>query len=44
MLVPIDPTDEMAEAISFSANVCGGIAYDVYKAMLSAVEVQNGLD
>jgi hypothetical protein len=35
-LVPIEITDEIAEAISKEARCCGGIALDVYEAMLNA--------
>lgn len=35
-LVPIELTDEIAEAIAMEARCCGGIALDIYEAMLAA--------
>ncbi|WP_200480126.1 hypothetical protein, partial [Azospirillum brasilense] len=32
---PKDMTDDMAEAIAFSANVCGGIAHDVWVKLMT---------
>lgn len=37
-LVPVEPTDTMIEVIASNANCCGGIAYDVYKAVIGAIE------
>ena len=36
ILLPIDCTDEIAEAIAYNANCCGGIAYDIYQAIIQA--------
>ena len=37
VLVPTECTDEIAEAIAFSARVCGGVANDVYESIVKAV-------
>ena len=36
VLVPKEMTDEIGEAIAMQANCCGGIALDIYDAMLAA--------
>ncbi|HID3068515.1 TPA: DUF551 domain-containing protein [Klebsiella pneumoniae] len=35
-MVPKEMTDEIGEAIAMQANCCGGIALDIYDAMLAA--------
>lgn len=35
VLVPRELTDEMAEAIAGAANCCGGIAYDIWEAVMA---------
>ncbi|MGQ4595457.1 hypothetical protein ACUIG4_26550 [Raoultella ornithinolytica] len=44
VMVPKEMTDEIGEAIAMQANCCGGIALDIYDAMLAAAtqEVSNG--
>ena len=37
VLVPVECTDEIAEAIAFEAHVCGGIAESTWRAALAAV-------
>lgn len=36
MMVPKEMTDEIGEAIAMQANCCGGIALDIYDAMIAA--------
>lgn len=36
VMVPKEMTDEIGEAIAMQANCCGGIALDIYDAMLAA--------
>lgn len=38
VLVPKEMTDEIGEAIAMQANCCGGIALDIYDAMLAAAQ------
>ncbi|HID3451870.1 TPA: DUF551 domain-containing protein [Klebsiella pneumoniae] len=35
-MVPKEMTDEIGEAIAMQANCCGGIALDIYDAMIAA--------
>ncbi|HHR1263785.1 TPA: hypothetical protein ACS61N_000317 [Klebsiella oxytoca] len=44
VMVPKEMTDEIGEAIAMQANCCGGIALDIYDAMLAAApqEVPDG--
>lgn len=44
VMVPKEMTDEIGEAIAMQANCCGGIALDIYDAMLAAApqEVNRG--
>ncbi|CAM7605679.1 hypothetical protein [Citrobacter freundii] len=45
VLVPKEMTDDIGEAIAMQANCCGGIALDIYDAMIAAAqqqEVKNG--
>ncbi len=44
VMVPKEMTDEIGEAISMRARCCGGIALDIYDAMLAAApqEVPDG--
>ena len=44
VMVPKEMTDEIGEAIAMQANCCGGIALDIYDAMLAAAtqEVSHG--
>lgn len=44
VLVPRECSDEMAEVIAHTANVCGGIAGDVYDAVIkqALAEVKEG--
>lgn len=44
VMVPKEMTDEIGEAIAMQANCCGGIALDIYAAMLAAAqqEVPDG--
>ncbi|WP_446896650.1 ead/Ea22-like family protein [Citrobacter freundii] len=47
VLVPKEMTDEIGEAIALQANCCGGIALDIYDAMLEAApqqEVKSALE
>lgn len=37
VLVPVECTDDIAEAIAFEAHVCGGIAESTWRAALAAV-------
>lgn len=37
MLMPTELTDEIAEAIAYSANCCGGIAQDIYQAIIQSL-------
>ena len=42
VMVPKEMTDEIGEAIAMQANCCGGIALDIYDAMLAAaLQPQN---
>ncbi|MGZ0328729.1 hypothetical protein ACTM6V_03355 [Citrobacter freundii] len=41
VLVPKEMTDEIGEAIALQANCCGGIALDIYDAMLEAAPQQE---
>ena len=36
MLIPAELSDEIAEAIAYNANCCGGIAQDIYQAIIQA--------
>lgn len=36
VMVPLDCTDEIAEAIAFEANCCGGIAETIWRKAISA--------
>lgn len=36
VIIPAEMSDEIAEAIAHNANCCGGIAYDIYQAILQA--------
>ena len=36
VLIPAEMSDEIAEAIAHNANCCGGIAYDIYQAIIQA--------
>ncbi|HIE9647108.1 TPA: hypothetical protein ACXRWH_003994, partial [Klebsiella pneumoniae] len=36
VMVPKEMTDEIGEAIAMQANCCGGIALDIYDAMIAA--------
>lgn len=44
--IPRELTDHVAEAIAFEARCCGGIAYDIYEAIIKAAqeeeEMKNG--
>ncbi|HGT2910757.1 TPA: DUF551 domain-containing protein [Klebsiella pneumoniae] len=42
VMVPKEMTDEIGEAIAMQANCCGGIALDIYDAMLAAAPQQPG--
>lgn len=44
VMVPKEMTDAIGEAIAMHANCCGGIALDIYDAMLAAApqEVPDG--
>nr|WP_227524302.1 DUF551 domain-containing protein [Klebsiella quasipneumoniae] len=42
VMVPKEMTDEIGEAISMQANCCGGIAPDIYDAMLAAAPQSPG--
>ncbi|HHX3094074.1 TPA: DUF551 domain-containing protein [Klebsiella pneumoniae] len=41
-MVPKEMTDEIGEAIAMQANCCGGIALDIYDAMLAAAPQSPG--
>lgn len=41
ILVPIECTDEIAEAIAFGTHVCGGVANDVYESIIKVVKEQK---
>lgn len=41
VLVPKEMTDAIGEAIAMQANCCGGIALDIYDAMLAAAPQQE---
>ncbi|HID9177702.1 TPA: DUF551 domain-containing protein [Klebsiella quasipneumoniae] len=41
VMVPKEMTDEIGEAIAMQANCCGGIALDIYDAMLAAAPHDN---
>ena len=36
VILPRELTDQMTEAIAFEARCCGGIAYDIYEAIVAA--------
>ncbi|WP_407410048.1 hypothetical protein [Acinetobacter sp.] len=36
VLIPAEMSGEIAEAIAHNANCCGGIAYDIYQAIIQA--------
>lgn len=38
VVIPRELSDEIAEAIAKHANCCGGIALDIYEAIIKAVE------
>ena len=40
--LPRELTDNMAEAIAFEANCCGGIASDIWEALVAAAPADNG--
>ncbi|EPY6763350.1 DUF551 domain-containing protein [Klebsiella pneumoniae] len=42
VMVPKEMTDEIGEAIAMQANCCGGIALDIYDAMLAAAPQSHG--
>ncbi len=42
VMVPEEMTDEIGEAIAMQANCCGGIALDIYDAMLAAAPQSPG--
>ena len=42
VLIPKDCSDDMAEIIATTANVCGGIAGDVYDAILKQAMIKAG--
>ena len=42
VLMPKDCSDDMAEIIATTANVCGGIAGDVYDAILKQAMIEAG--
>ncbi|HBR1845099.1 TPA: DUF551 domain-containing protein [Klebsiella quasipneumoniae subsp. quasipneumoniae] len=42
VMVPKEMTDEIGEAIAMQANCCGGIALDIYDAMLAAAPQSPG--
>lgn len=42
VMVPKEMTDEIGEAIAMQANCCGGIALDIYAAMLAAAPQSPG--
>lgn len=42
VMVPKEMTDEIGEAIAMRANCCGGIALDIYDAMLAAAPQSPG--
>ena len=44
VMVPKEMTDEIGEAIAMQANCCGGIALDIYDAMLAAAPQSPGGD
>ena len=44
VMVPKEMTDEIGEAIAMQANCCGGIALDIYAAMLAAAPQSPGSD
>lgn len=39
--IPRELTDHVGEAIARTANCCGGIAYDIYEAIIKAVEEEH---
>lgn len=41
ILMPIECTDEIAEAIAFGTHVCGGVANDVYESIIKVVKEQK---
>lgn len=41
VMVPKEMTDAIGEAIAMQANCCGGIALDIYDAMLAAAPQQE---
>lgn len=42
VMVPKEMTDEIGEAIAMQANCCGGIALDIYDAILAAAQQSSG--
>lgn len=40
-LVPVEMTDEIGEVIAMEAHCCGGIALDIYDAILRAAAPQQ---
>ena len=40
--LPRELTDNMAEAIAFEANCCGGVASDIWEALVAAAPVDDG--
>ena len=40
--LPRELTDNMAEAIAFEANCCGGIASDIWEALVASAPVDDG--
>ena len=40
--LPRELTDEIAEAIAKEARCCGGIAYDIWEAIVAAAPVDDG--
>lgn len=39
--IPRELSDHVAEAIAGTASCCGGIAYDIYEAIIKAVEEEE---
>ena len=39
--IPRELTDHIAEAIAFEARCCGGIAYDIYEAIIKAAQEEE---
>ena len=42
VILPREITDKIAEAIAFEARCCGGIAYDIYEAIIAAAPADGG--